>query len=154
MLFKLWYNKYINVNWAKIGVGSNYDNLQKLNLIEQSKRGGKSMKKFLFLIAIASIIFTFTFPLSANAWCTKSGTVIRVTNRADGVGSWHSIYMRDATLRSYYYWTRTTDDEMAEIANNALTSQVRVTIQGNRSYCPTSGTSRYMGTLRYIITNP
>ena len=112
------------------------------------------MKKILFLFAIAFIISTFTFPLAANATCTKSGIVVRVTDYADGVGSYHYIYMKTSALSTIYYYTRTTDDNMAEIANNALTSQVRVTIQGDRSTCLTTGTGRYQGNLRYIIVNP
>ena len=109
------------------------------------------MKKILFLFAIAFIIFTFTFPLAANAVCTKYGTVVRVTNYADGYGTYHYIYMRTSALSSVFFYVRTADDNMAEIANNALTSQVRVAIQGTYSSCPKSG---YFGTLRYIITNP
>ena len=106
------------------------------------------MKKTLFLFAIAFIIFTFTFPLAASATCTRYGTVVRVTNYADGYGTYHFIYMKTSALSSAYYYVRTADDNMAEIANTALTSQTRVRIQGSG----TCGT--YMGTLRYIIVNP
>lgn len=111
------------------------------------------MKKILFLFAIAFIISTFTFPLAANATCTKAGIVVRVTSYADGIGG-HWIYMRTSALSSVYYRVYTTDDNMAEIAHNALTSQTRVSIQGSASTCPTTGTSRNMGTLRYIVVNP
>lgn len=112
------------------------------------------MKKNLFLFAIAFIIFTFTFPLAANALCAKSGTVVRVTAYADGYGTYHFIYMKTSPLSQFYYRAQTADDNMVEIANNALTSQTRVTIQGNARTCPTSGTGRDMGILRYIIVNP
>lgn len=113
------------------------------------------MKKILFLFAIASIIFTFTFPLAANAYCTKAGIVVRVTDYADGYGG-HYIYMRTSALNSVFYRVYTSDDNMAEIANNALTSQTRVSIRGNRGTCPggACGAMRDMGTLMYIVVNP
>ena len=109
------------------------------------------MKKFLFLFAIAFIISTFTFPLAANAACTKYGTVVRVTNYADGYSTYHYIYMKTSPLSSIYFHVRTDDDNMVEIANNALTSQVRVAIRGSSTSCPISG---YFGNLQYIVVNP
>ena len=105
------------------------------------------MKKFLFLFAIAFILFTF--PLATHAVCTKSGMVVRVTARSDGSSTSHYIYLRTSALSNVYYRVSTTDDDMVNVATAALTSQTRVTIQGSGSCTPPS-----LGTLRYIVVNP
>ena len=110
------------------------------------------MKKFLFLFAIAFILFSL--PLAAYATCSKSGTVVRVTARDDVYSSNHHIYIRTSALSSVYYSVWTRDDNMAEIASEALTSQTRVSIRGDATTCPSSSTGGSMGRLQYIVVNP
>jgi hypothetical protein len=107
------------------------------------------MKKLLFLFIIVAMVFTF--PLVSNATCTKYGQVVRVTAYADGYGTYHYIYMKTSALSSVYFYARTSDDEMAEMATQALTNTIRVAIQGTAATCPSSG---WLGTLRYIVLNP
>ena len=107
------------------------------------------MKKLLFLFIVVAMVFTF--PLVSHATCTKYGQVVRVTAYADGIGTYHYIYMKTSALSSVYFYTRTSDDEMAEMATQALTNTIRVAINGAYSVCPSSG---YIGTLRYIVLNP
>lgn len=99
--------------------------------------------------------FLLLFPLAASATCTVSGgSVVRVTFWSDSAGSTHTIYYRPSALSSYYYWCQTTDDNFAEIASNALNGPTEVQLNGSATSCPTSGTSRSMGTCRWIVENP
>ncbi len=104
---------------------------------------------------LLAVVFGFLFiPLTSYAVCTQSGHIVRVTAWADGVSTVHTIYMKTFSLSSIYYRVTTTDDNMAEIAVTNQASSARVTVQGNAPTCPTTGTGRSMGALRYIVTNP
>ncbi|MCU7917495.1 MAG: hypothetical protein KZQ95_03955 [Candidatus Thiodiazotropha sp. (ex Epidulcina cf. delphinae)] len=105
--------------------------------------------------SILPILLTLgMFPLASHAVCTQSGHVERVTAWNDGVGTYHYIYLRNSALTNYYWYARTTDDEMAEIATSALTGTTRVTVSGDAATCPPAGGGRFMGNLRYLIVNP
>ena len=106
------------------------------------------MKKFLFLFAIVFILFVL--PLAAHAACYKTGSVVRVTARDDSYTSTHYIYIKTSALSSVYFYVWTTDDNMAEIACQALLNKTRVRIRGSATYCPSSGS---MGRLHEIIVN-
>lgn len=108
------------------------------------------MKKLL----LSALLAGGMFPLASNATCAQGGFVERVTAYNDGVGTYHYIYMRNSALTNYWWYTRTTDDEMAVMASTALTSKTRVSIQGDAATCPTTGTGRYMGNMRYMLVNP
>jgi len=106
-------------------------------------------------LALPVLLVAGMLPLASNATCTQSGHVERVTAYDDAVtGVYHYIYIRNSALSNIYWSVRTTDDEMAEIATDALTSTTRVTIQGDIATCPTTGSGRYVGNLRYLIVNP
>ncbi|MCU7934734.1 MAG: hypothetical protein KZQ99_07630 [Candidatus Thiodiazotropha sp. (ex Dulcina madagascariensis)] len=105
--------------------------------------------------SILPILLTLgMFPLVSHAVCTQSGHVERVTAYNDGVGTYHYIYLRNSALTNYFWYARTSDDEMAEIATSALTATTRVTIQGDVGTCAATGGGRYMANLRYLIVNP
>jgi hypothetical protein len=108
------------------------------------------MKKLLLPVLLAAGMF----PLTSGAVCSQYGHVERVTAYNDGVGTYHYIYLRNSALSNYWWYVRTTDDEMAEIATTALTATTHVLVQGDISACPTTGSGRYMGNLRYIVVNP
>jgi len=106
-------------------------------------------------LALPVLLVAGMFPLASNAVCTQSGHVERVTAYDDVVtGANHYIYFRNSALTNVYWYVYTTDDEMVEIATDALTSTTRVTIQGDAATCPTTGSARNAGHLRYLIVNP
>lgn len=106
-------------------------------------------------LALSALVVAGMLPLTSNAVCTQTGHVERVTAYDDSLGNaYHYIYIRNSALTNYFWSIRTTDDEMAEIAADALTSTTRVSVQGDAATCPTTGTGRFMGNLRYLIVNP
>jgi hypothetical protein len=108
------------------------------------------MKKLILPILLA----VGMFPFASHAVCTQSGHVERVTAYNDGISTYHYIYLRNSALANIWWYTRTSDDEMAEMATSALTGTTRVTIQGDVASCPTTGGGRYMGNQRYLVVNP
>lgn len=114
-----------------------------------------AMKTSLKSAILALTAGAMLLPMAAQATCTQTGPVVRVTTYADSYTSTACyIYMRSSALSSYYYRTYTVDDNMCTNAAIAATSGVDTTIQGNASSCPTSGTFRNQGTLNYLIINP
>jgi hypothetical protein len=107
------------------------------------------MKKLLLPV----LLIAGLFPLTSSAVCSQYGHIERVT-AVDGVVASYYIYLRNSALRNYWWYVKTTNGEIAEIATTALTSTTRVYVRGNESTCPTTGTARKMGDLQYIIINP
>jgi hypothetical protein len=112
----------------------------------------KSPLKSAILALTAGILL---LPMAAQATCTVNGPVVRVTTYDDSYTSTGCyIYMRTGALSSYYYYAYSYDDNMCTNAVIAATTGVDAYAQGNASSCPSSGGSRGMGQLRYLIINP
>ncbi len=118
------------------------------------------MKSAVMKTSLKSAILALTagamlLPMAAQATCTQNGPIVRVSNYADQASSTGCyIYMRSSATSAYYYYTTTIDDDMCIAASIAATTAVDTSTQGNATACPTTGTGRYMGTLRYIVINP
>ena len=110
------------------------------------------MKKLILSLSIA--FSSFFLPAISHAVCTQSGSIVRVTAYADGVSNNMYVYLKTTALSTLYYYCITTDDNLAEIATDALTSVTHVSIQGDTASCSTTGTGRSMGNCRYIVVNP
>lgn len=95
-------------------------------------------------------------PMTAQATCTEYGFITRVNAYDDGSGiPTHTIYMKRGSFGALYR-VRTRDDNVASIATSALTSTVRVALQGDVASCPstTGNDQKDLGNLRLIIVNP
>jgi hypothetical protein len=110
-----------------------------------------SLKSVILALTAGSALLSMT----AQATCTINGPIVRVTTYADAYTSTGCyIYIRTSALSSFYYYSRSTDDNICTNAVVAATTGVDTTLQGNTASCPTSGTSRYQGDTNYLVVNP
>ena len=105
---------------------------------------------------LVSLFLVVLMPVAAQASCSVSGVIVRVTQYDDSYTSTGCyIYMRsNGPLTSYYHYTKTNDDNTCTNAAIAVTSSVDVRVNGSATSCPASGSSRYMGLVNYLIINP
>ena len=99
----------------------------------------KAKKLLLPLIGLTALSAA---SLNANATCTVTGHVIRVSAFTTSA----VVYLRTGALINFYYNFTITDPEVRQAANHALTSGQRTQITGNATSCPTTGDSRSGGT--------
>jgi len=107
------------------------------------------MKKILLTAAVVGM---FAISTTANAACTASGYVERVTTMPGAANSY--IYVRPSSLTTYTRYVATKDSKLIDAALNAVTSRTRVVIKGNAAVCPTVGNKRYAGVAQYLVLAP
>jgi hypothetical protein len=103
-----------------------------------------------FIIVGMFVAFSLLFPLAAKAACSVSGEVVRIFD--DGTSTF--VYLRSLTLGPFYYLGATTNDHLRAAARSCESSRHRCTLIGNLTSCPTTGTSRNIGNLTSVYTNP
>jgi hypothetical protein len=112
----------------------------------------KSMGLILGLVASLGAL-----PGAANATCTLTGQIVRITAYADAYSATSGyIYFRTSSLAPYYYSVSTTDDEMVGLAQGHMDGGRTVTIQGDVAACPAvpaAGGAASIGALNYMY-NP
>lgn len=116
----------------------------------------KTTYKKVVNILLVLILGAVIFPVAAQASCTINGPIVRVIQYDDAYTSTGCyIYMRSGgPLTSYYHYSRSNDDNTCTNATIAATSGIDTTVSGAATSCPTTGTGRYMGTVRYMVINP
>jgi hypothetical protein len=116
-------------------------------------KGERKMKKYIGISMLVILGFAFFMMPTAEAACTQaSGYVIRVSTNP-GAGSSY-IYFRLNARDNYYWYGITSDAKLIDAAISALTNRTKIYITGNASSCPTSGSSRYIGTVTYLAISP
>ena len=107
-------------------------------------------------VALTSIAGLMLLPMAAQAVCTINGPIVRVLQYDDSyTSSGCYLYMRPGgPLASVYYYARSNDDNTCTNAAIAVTSAVDTTVSGDAATCPTTGTGRYIGVVRYMLINP
>jgi hypothetical protein len=110
------------------------------------------MRKLVLLGVLA--LTGFIYPATSYAVCTREGTLVRTTIRADGAGTTHTLWLRVNKLADHYYRATTTDKQIAMAASTAVALQTHVKLSGDRTTCQFGGTDRYMGSVRYLVFNP
>ncbi len=110
------------------------------------------MKNFLRVIVVGLALSVM--PAAAQATCTITGTMARVTANSDSFSTFHFLYFRAFSTSSVYYFGRSFDDMIAEVATTAVANGTKVTVSGDAASCPTSGTGRFIGNVRWVSINP
>lgn len=106
------------------------------------------------LISALLLAAVAVFPAVANATCSQTGHVARVTMWDDAINGSHVVYLKNSATTTITYLCSTRDDNFANQAGNALTSGVRVVMNGAIASCPTTGTFRNIGQCRWIVVQP
>jgi hypothetical protein len=102
------------------------------------------------VIVVMFVAFSLLFPLAATAACSVSGEVVRIFD--DGTTTY--VFLRTSALSTFYYLGVTTNDHFRAAARSCESSRHRCTLIGNLTACPTTGTSRNIGNLTSVYTNP
>ena len=112
------------------------------------------MKKRLVVLTATMFVAALSLlPTAAQALCTQAGSIVSVSVQSGT--AFTSIFLRNSNVVSTFVWfATTTDPKMVAAAVGALTGQARVAMSGNAGSCPTSGTSRNMGTAVVISLAP
>jgi hypothetical protein len=107
--------------------------------------------------AVSMAAALVAMPSIAQATCTLTGVVVRVTHYDDSYSTTGGyIYFRTSSLAPYYYYVVTNDDDMLSNAIAHMNSGRTMTIQGAAAACPAvpaAGGAGYLGTLNYMY-NP
>ena len=107
------------------------------------------MRKGRFILGIF-VAFSLLLPLTATAACSVTGEVVRIID--DGTTTF--VFLRSNTLATFYYLGETTNDNLRAAARSCESSRHRCTLIGDLTTCVTTGTSRNIGNLTSVYTNP
>ena len=116
----------------------------------------KMTRKTLKRVTLAAVVGLMLFPMVAQSACYINGPIVRVIQYDDAYTTTGCyIYLRSGgPMSSFYYYSRSNDDNVCSSAVTALTSSVDVAISGNVTSCPTTGTGRWIGLVNYMWVNP
>ena len=110
------------------------------------------MKRIIFL-ALAIAALPLVLSGNANATCIVTGGIASVVT-TPGSTTTATIYIRQGAYYDYRWYATTTDEKTAIMAVAAWANNRRVTIIGNATACPTTGTARNMGAVTKITLGP
>ncbi len=99
--------------------------------------------------SMSALLVLSLFAFQANAACIVSAQIVERVLSYDG-NTYVYFRPKGALTNSFYYYMRTTSDQIASTAANAQTDRTEVNAYGQATSCPTSGTARYMGDALYI----
>lgn len=102
------------------------------------------------LLSAIGVVIASVASFSANATCTRTGEIVRVSNFASS----SIMYLRSTSLTNFYYRGTVTDLDLRGAVNDAVVNRNKVQLTGNASSCPTSGSSRNMGTITTVRLHP
>ena len=105
------------------------------------------------LLAMVVLAALTALPATAAATCGFTGaSIIAVDARANSGP--YTLYFRVRALDGVSYFCTTTDGVLATLAATALAATTEVSIVGGTVICPTSGSSRDLGTCVRLGLNP
>ncbi len=105
---------------------------------------------------LATTAVALSFGLAAQqaaAACSVSGKITRTYSYSAGANDYGFVYIFPETSgvpsTIYYAYIGTDDDRAANAISAAHSANHTVTLNGNATACPTTGTYRYIGSLNY-----
>jgi len=94
-------------------------------------------------------------PLNAQAVCAFQGTIVRVLANDYNINRNLFVYVRAYAFDEHYFYgiVRDTNNEVALV--NAITAagttRNRVWIRGDAASCPSTGESRWLGNIDFVM---
>ncbi len=110
------------------------------------------MLKTLCLSLGVAALFLLGSPTPSHAVCTITGSVVDLDVYDDTLPTLHRVRVRQTGLSSIYFYADTADDDLVEVAWQAMSNKNWITIQGDAASCPTTGGARFIGRIRYLLT--